>query len=406
MPIQLRPNGYYFRQRVPDELREVLGGKREIVRALRTSDPAEAQRRAAGVEHEVAVLFASKRQAAQAARRCANATLQAARPRGTGDRSSERSLGSLVDAYLADRTPHWSTNHRVVTSCSLELASEHFGRDRALASLTRDDIRGYRQALLARPGRAGRPATAATVNAHVGQLSTMLRWAMLLDWLDRNPCEGMRIKDSRGLRRSELRSAFTDEQIVRVFETWKPTSLGMRWVPLLMAYQGMRVEEAAQLRFEDVVAERGHGGLLLGLRIQARPELGTSVKNASSERTVPLHPKLVKAFTSEVRSGGKAGWLFEDLVPMGLQQKRGRAVGIAFCAHLRALGFDASYVLYSLRHTVITKLAEAEVPEHLIADLVGHENKSQTAGRYRKTASASRLFDALQKLNYSKSLVN
>ena len=60
-PKLVRRNGtYYFRCRVPDILRPVLG-KREIYISLRTKDYAEGRRLAAGIRHTVLLRFADMR---------------------------------------------------------------------------------------------------------------------------------------------------------------------------------------------------------------------------------------------------------------------------------------------------------------------------------------------------------
>jgi integrase len=62
--LQRRPSGYYFRQRVPDELRPVIG-KNEIVRSLGTNDAATARRAVKLVAVEVDRLFDQARKSLQ-----------------------------------------------------------------------------------------------------------------------------------------------------------------------------------------------------------------------------------------------------------------------------------------------------------------------------------------------------
>jgi integrase len=61
----------------------------------------------------------------------------------------------------------------------------------------------------------------------------------------------------------------------------------IRWVPLLCAMTGARVSEMMQLRKEDVFPDHGVWS------IKITPDAG-DLKNAASERTIPLHPCLVK----------------------------------------------------------------------------------------------------------------
>jgi integrase len=57
-------------------------------------------------------------------------------------------------------------------------------------------------------------------------------------------------------------------------------------------------------------------------------------------------------------------------------------------------------VLYSLRHTVTTRLLHAGVAESLISQLVGHSNSSMTSGRYGKQFPVKLMAEALETLKW------
>ena len=54
-------------------------------------------------------------------------------------------------------------------------------------------------------------------------------------------------------------------------------------------------------------------------------------------------------------------------------------------------------VLYSTRHTFATRLKAADVQDHTISELVGHEVESITVGRYGKALALPQLRDALER---------
>ena len=57
---------------------------------------------------------------------------------------------------------------------------------------------------------------------------------------------------------------------------------------------------------------------------------------------------------------------------------------------------------HPLRHTVATKLREAEVAEDVVAELLGHAKGSTVAfRRYAKAASLERLRIGLERLSYT-----
>jgi integrase len=55
---------------------------------------------------------------------------------------------------------------------------------------------------------------------------------------------------------------------------------------------------------------------------------------------------------------------------------------------------------HSFRHTVATKLKNAEVSEPVAAALLGHSSKGITYNRYGKQFEVAKLVDALNKVTY------
>ena len=78
--------------------------------------------------------------------------------------------------------------------------------------------------------------------------------------------------------------------------------------------------------------------------------------------------------------------------------KRSHAISKAFGRLRTAAGFSKLYVFHSFRHTVVTELIRADVPDALAKELVGHENKSVTHSVYSKGASATQKLAAISKL--------
>jgi integrase len=94
--------------------------------------------------------------------------------------------------------------------------------------------------------------------------------------------------------------------------------------------------------------------------------------------------------------------LFRDLV-MGTTGRLSAAPGRWFNRQYlrKELGItNPKLVLYSLRHTLTTKLLHAGVGEALISQIVGHVNNSQTSGRYGKMFPIQKMAEALENLNW------
>jgi integrase len=57
-----------------------------------------------------------------------------------------------------------------------------------------------------------------------------------------------------------------------------------------------------------------------------------------------------------------------------------------------------------MRHTFATRLKAADVQDHTISELLGHEVESIQTGRYGKKLDVSRLREAVEELDVRKGL--
>jgi integrase len=57
-----------------------------------------------------------------------------------------------------------------------------------------------------------------------------------------------------------------------------------------------------------------------------------------------------------------------------------------------------------MRHTFATRLKAADVQDHTISELLGHEVESITTGRYGKKLDVSTLREAVEELDVRKGL--
>ncbi|MGE4480817.1 site-specific integrase [Acidocella sp.] len=154
----------------------------------------------------------------------------------------------------------------------------------------------------------------------------------------------------------------------------------MFWLPLLGAFHGNRLEEFAQLRGEDV----GQEGEVWFLNITDAD--GRQLKNQQSRRRVPLHSELIRlGFLDYVQATAIApdAPVFPDLRPGGPDQKRGFYFSKDFSRYLRnASIYQKELDYHSFRHSVTTKLYEAEVNEGRIDLLTGHESGGESRKWY------------------------
>jgi len=128
-----------------------------------------------------------------------------------------------------------------------------------------------------------------------------------------NPIEGLRIKPKkqRG-KRSERRYPFRTEELQKLFDGpifrgcksmhhWKqpgdlvPRDSARFWAPLIALYTGMRLGEIIQLRVDDIKTDdNGITYFAVTTLIEDDDdEAEKSLKNANSDREVPIHPMLI-----------------------------------------------------------------------------------------------------------------
>lgn len=301
-----------------------------------------------------------------------------------------------------------------------------------IAELTKEDAREVRSVLLRLPkNRRRNPKTAnlklrdalevpgvetiasRTMNGYIGNLSTFFGWAVDQGYAERNVFDGMRVQTRKAAKNN--RAAFTTEQAevivsrltthlfpVRVKDTHK-------WVTLIGAYTGMRLNEIAQLCVADVKCEDEIR--YFNVTADSDPALSGEVargvrkrlKNQASERKVPVSDRLIElGFLEFLQSrSGPSVRLFPDLsyCPMN---GYGRNAGRWFKQeYLPKLGIESpALVFHSLRHTVVTELGRQGVEPALISALVGHAHAGITMGVYFKGHTLVQLKSAIDKLPY------
>ncbi|OIN49181.1 integrase [Pseudomonas azotoformans] len=150
-------------------------------------------------------------------------------------------------------------------------------------------------------------------------------------------------------------------------------------------YTGARIEELCRLTTDSVIT-------VDGVQCFDFPKS----KSKASKRVVPIHPSLLAA-VDRLRKDSTDTFLIpaESADKYG---KRSHAISKAFGRLRTAAGFSRLHVFHSFRHTVVTELIRADVPDALAKELVGHETGSVTHDVYSKGASTKQKFDAISKL--------
>ncbi|WP_200626989.1 site-specific integrase [Pseudomonas sp. LAM2023] len=154
---------------------------------------------------------------------------------------------------------------------------------------------------------------------------------------------------------------------------------------LLGWYTGGRIEELCKLTKDSVIT-------VDGIQCFDFPKS----KSKASKRVVPIHPSLLPTINRLIKDSTD-----NFLIPVssnGPYDKRSHAISKAFGRLRDKAGFSKLHVFHSFRHTAVTELIRADVPEHLAQELIGHDSKSVTHSVYSKGASTEQKLLAISKL--------
>lgn len=448
--LLLGPTGIWsFRLVVPRALREVVG-KGIIKHSLRTRDVAVARAYAYAYGARYAAAFAAFRSACMAKLPSVEEILRAAQsgglskyelslpsgvrlradgpddhsramealrlvldvtggpslPRGTAAAptaakaaASRTTLGEVVKKYLLTlETAHTPAKSRTVRRAAAEGFAKWKGEKVAMHEVVRTDVAEWMQSL-----RASGLLTPTLVNK-ASYLKSFFAWAQSAGYYPPgdNPAAGqVKFTTSEKRQRRPLGfRPFTPEQVQAIFAPEALATLNeqTRWGALIGLYTGARVSEVGQLRLDDVFCDDDD---VWCFRITDQGA-GQSLKNASSARELPVHPKLIELGLLErveqLRGAGKAQ-LF-PLAKAGNVNGMGNWLSTAFSRHLRALQIQSStgkgkVGFHSLRKTFIQTAQRLGVTSEARAQLVGHELGDEHHAKYSATFTCKELLEGV-----------
>jgi integrase len=288
-----------------------------------------------------------------------------------------------------------------ISACLRSVAlCEQFTGNPPISELTREQGDGFRSWLQ----QPDRKTTSKTARDRLIWVKSILKFAALdLGLIHRNPWEGLDIDFKTTNKRrpwsdAELRTLFNqDLHMLYTFPADKKAGADAAyWIPLLGLFTGARIGELAQLHVSDVE----HDGEVPLLSITDEGE-GRSVKSQAGVRKVPVHSELVRLGFMDYASTMRERK--ETLMWPLLARREGKPGGYFshwFGMYRRSLGFGMYPDFHCFRHTVRSKLADAEVPEQVMDTIVGHEIKGSTGAKVYTHRSIKVLKSAVEALNY------
>ncbi len=167
----------------------------------------------------------------------------------------------------------------------------------------------------------------------------------------------------------------------------RPTDAPLRNLATIGLYTGMRLDEIAETRVEDIHADHIHipGG-----------------KTSSAIRDVPLHA-VIRPLVQRLKKTSTDEYLFPGLKPGGRDKKRSHYPSKRFGARIREIGIkDPALVFHSLRNTFIQGLEQSGTPRDTAKLIVGHKRQDLTYGTYSHGVTRKALADAVRKVSHGK----
>lgn len=251
----------------------------------------------------------------------------------------KRTFGVAVKLWLKALDEGGSRSHEAYeqrTALYLTPALEHV----PLVSIRRADVVTWRDDL-------GQRVAAATVNSVMGTLSAAFAWFVGRDWIEHNPCHGVKRLKLDGKVFPWIEST---EAITRLLVACKLDHL--RNLVAVLVGTGMRLDEALHLRWDDIDLEHR----LITVHRGRRGKLPTGTTKSGKVRRVPIFDSVLPVLRAMKLARGTSPLLWpggdrrvrHKIEPRALSQA---AVRKPFKAAVRAAGLPPELRLHDLRHT-------------------------------------------------------
>ncbi len=256
-----------------------------------------------------------------------------------------------------------------------------------------------------------------TINEIIRATGSFLNWCVREGRLERNPAEGLQIKDDRPAR--DLKEAFSTEDLIKIvshpkFAEGKFIKMAYYWIPVIALYTGMRLEEIAQLQCSDIYEKDGVWVIDVNERTD-NPATATkvtkSLKTKSATRWVPIHPTLSEIGLLKYHqkiAGESNKRLFPEVNITPNVSDYGAQPGKQFSSVVKKVLEDsAKKSFHSLRHTFADFYRSIGLMDSHFDEVFGHDHSTLAAKQYGGRTPPKILFDRIiSKLDYGQEVVN
>jgi len=234
------------------------------------------------------------------------------------------------------------------------------------------------ETVLGRMASGPRPLSKASLIKVRSTLRQALAWAERRRQIPHNPAAAAELPTEAGETRP--RRALDADELRRLFDALDGHPL--RPMFLLSARAGLRPGEAAAVCVDalDLDATPPTVAVVRGVQSQhGRPVLVDDLKTVGARRTVAVPADVAEALRQHLAGHRGEGLLFEATTGGPLWPTTVRAELAEAC---RAAGVDV-ITTNELRHSAATMMANAGLPPHQVADILGHRSTRMVDLVYR-----------------------
>ena len=315
---------------------------------------------------KAAKLASEKRLGEAAARKIISDMLESVTGEGLPTSSTRDFLNRWVESRKADTSPR---THEAYAQIVREFLASLGGRgDLDISQISTSDVSRYRDKVLAR-------TSVATANKHLKYLRIALGAAWKAGFAQDNPAAKLDTLKRPAADHNERRP-FTLAEVRRIL---KHADGEWRGIVLFGLYSGQRLGDIARLTWANVDTENNELAfttIKTGRRMQiplAAPLLShLETLDAGDDPDAPLFPSACAA--ASVPGGVLSQQFHGILAAAGLVKPR---LNKQSTGKGRASRRDTSEIsFHSLRHSAVSLLKNAGVPELVVRDIIGHDSEA------------------------------
>jgi integrase len=237
--------------------------------------------------------------------------------------------------------------------------------DRKIAEINRADIQTFLN-------DQAKTYSTSTLRSMRVVLGLTLGWAESCGWLEKNPCEKIKLPKQTGGRRVR-RTVLSPEQVAAVASNLEEPYATL---VLLLFVTGLRIGEASALKWTDL-----QGNVLTVSRRIYEREIG-EVKSLSSVRKLVLGSDMVARIGVLHSRFANSEWIFQSEVGTPIDPRN--ALNRYFRPAAAACGITVSG-WHDFRHTLSTNLRRNKQHPKVISDILGHSKVNLAMDVYDRT---------------------